>query len=263
MEEVLDDLTRAKQYYGNRVRKIFFADGDALVIENEYLLELFNFSKALFPQLESIGIYATAKNVLDRGEKALNEIKELKKAGLTIIYLGVETGDDVLLEERKKYITAEEQEKACKLILQAGIELSITIIIGLGGRERWRENAIETGKLISRIAKIMDETSVFYVGALTLMVPSKEEGFPVTVELAFKVRKGEFQPLNSIEILQEFHLLIENIVTEQKIIFRSNHASNYLPIKADLPRDKQKVLKLIDEGMRGEVRLRPEFTRGL
>ncbi|MHC1591557.1 MAG: radical SAM protein [Candidatus Helarchaeales archaeon] len=263
IEEVMDDLTQAKLIYGDGIRKIFFADGDALVIDNDYLMELFHFSKALFPRLESIGIYATAKNVLDREPNALEQLKELKKAGLKIIYLGVESGDDIILKERKKYITAEEQEKACKLILKAGIELSITIIIGLGGKERWKENAIETGRLISRIAEVMDEKSIFYVGALTLMIPRKEDGYPVTVELAHKVKKGDFHPLNSREILEEFELLIQNINTKHKIIFRSNHASNYIPIKADLPDDKEKVLKIIKAGLEGELRLRPEFMRGL
>ena len=157
----------------------------------------------------------------------------------------------------------QEQEDACKIILQAGIELSVTIIIGLGGVKRWKENAIETGKIISRISGAMDENSKFYVGALTLMVPSKETGFPVTVYLAKKVEKGEFKVLNSSEILKEMHLLIENINTKHEIIFRSNHASNYLPIKADLPQDKERVLKLIEDGLQGNIQLRPEFYRGL
>lgn len=262
LEEVLDDLSDAKNYYGDRVRKIFFADGDALVCDNKYLLELFNYSKALFPHLEQIGLYATAKNVLER-EKPLEELKELKKAGLKIIYLGIESGDDVVLKERNKHITAQEQEDACKIILKAGIELSVTIIIGLGGVKRWKENAIETGKIISRISEAMDKNSKFYVGALTLMVPSKEAGFPVTVYLAKKVEKGEFKVLNSSEILKEMHLMIENINTKYEIIFRSNHASNYLPIKADLPQDKERVLKLIEDGLQGNIKLRPEFYRGL
>ena len=107
-----------------------------------------------------------------------------------------------------KYITAEEQERACKIILKAGIELSVTIIIGLGGVKLWKENAIETGKIISRISEVMDENSKFYVGALTLMVPSKESGFPVTVYLAKKVEKGEFKVLNSHEILKEIEMEI-------------------------------------------------------
>ncbi|MHA1784754.1 MAG: radical SAM protein [Candidatus Helarchaeota archaeon] len=262
LQDVLDDILRAKSFYGDRVRKIFFADGDALACNNEYLLELFNFSKAMFPRLEHIGIYATAKNILERNNP-LDELKALKKAGLKIIYLGLESGDDVILKERNKHITAKEQEEASKIILKAGIELSITIIIGLGGVKRWKENAIETGKIISRIAEAMDENSKFYVGALTLMVPSKKAGFPVTVYLAKKVEKGEFKVLNSHEILQEMKLLIENINSKHEIIFRSNHASNYLPIKADLPRDKEKVLKLIDDGLKGNVSLRPEFIRGL
>ena len=262
IQEVLDDLTDAKKYYGDRVRKIFFADGDALACDNEYLLELLNFSKGLFPQLEHVGIYATAKNVLER-KNPLEELKALKKAGLQMIYLGIESGSDVILKERTKHITAEEQEKASKIILQAGIELSVTIIIGLGGVKLWKENATETGKIISRISEAMDENSKLYVGALTLMVPSKESGFPVTVYLAKKVERGLFEVLNSHEILKEMEVLIENINSDHEIIFRSNHASNYLPIKADLPHDKERVLKVIEEGLKGNIKLRPEFIRGL
>ncbi|NHI91561.1 MAG: radical SAM protein [Candidatus Lokiarchaeota archaeon] len=262
IQEVLDEISDAKGFFGNRVRKVFFADGDALACDNDYLLELFNFTKAMFPQLQSISLYATAKNVLER-KNPLEELIALKKAGLKMIYLGIESGDDVILKERNKHIIAQEQEDACKIILEAGIELSVTIIIGLGGVERWRENAIETGKIISRIAEAMDAKSKFYVGALTLMVPSKKTGFPVTVYLAKKVEKGEFKVLNSHEILKEMHLLIENINTKHEIIFRSNHASNYLPIKADLPQDKERVLRLIDDGLKGNISLRPEFIRGL
>ncbi|MHA1298063.1 MAG: radical SAM protein, partial [Candidatus Helarchaeota archaeon] len=262
LQDVLDDLLSAQQFYGNLVRKIFLADGDALVMKNEDLLEILNFSYSIFPRLERVGIYACAPNVLNRKDP-LKELIELRKAGLKIIYLGIESGSDEILKSVNKKMTSEDMYQACKYILEAGIELSVTIIIGLGGRAKWKENAIETGKLLSRIGEVTTPESIYYVGALSLIVPSIKRGYPVDTPLAKKVERGEFQVLNSKELLEEMRLLIENINVKNKIVFRSNHASNYLPIGGDLPEDKERLLKIIDSALKEEIQLRPEFLRGL
>ncbi|MFX0140318.1 MAG: radical SAM protein [Candidatus Hodarchaeota archaeon] len=262
LQDILDDLLSAKQNYGNLVRKLFLADGDALVMENKDLIEILNFSYSIFPNLRRVGIYACATNILKRKEP-LNDLKELNKAGLKIIYLGIETGSDEILKEVHKKMTAEDMYQASKLILKAGIELSITIIIGLGGKAKWKENAIETGKLLSRIGQVTTPENIYYVGALSLIVPSKSRGYPVDTPLARQVEQGKFQVLNSRELLEEMRLLIENINVRNKLIFRSNHASNYLPIGGDLPEDKERLLKIIDRALKDEIQLRPEFLRAL
>ncbi|MHA1377548.1 MAG: radical SAM protein [Candidatus Helarchaeota archaeon] len=262
LQDILDDLISAKQEYGNLIRKIFLADGDALVMNNKELLEILNFSYSIFPKLKRVGIYACAPNILQR-ENPLDELIELRKAGLKIIYLGIESGSDAILKATHKNMTSEDMFQACKYILQAKIELSVTIILGLGGIAKWRENAIETGKLLSRIGEVTTPENIFYVGALSLIVPSKKRGYPVDTPLAKQVEKGEFQVLNSSELLKEMKLLIENINVKNKIIFRSNHASNYLPIGGDLPKDKDHLLKIIDSALKKEINLRPEFLRAL
>lgn len=262
LQEILDDLVKAKQTYGNWVKKLFICDGDALVMKNEDLLEILNFAYGIFPNLERAGIYACAINILNRNEP-LEELKELNKAGLKIIYLGIESGSDEILNEMNKKMTAEDMYQACKYILEAGIELSVTIIIGLGGKAKWRENAIGTAKLLNRIGEIATPENIYYVGALSLIIPSKKQGYPVDTPLARQVEQGKFQVLNSIELLQEMRLLIENIDVPHKIIFRSNHASNYLPIGGDLPQDKERLLNIIDRGLKKEIQLRPEFLRAL
>lgn len=262
IKDILDDLLSAKQIYGNFVRKLFIADGDALVMENKDLLEVLNFAYSIFPNLKRAGIYACAPNILNR-ENPLEELKELRKAGLKIIYLGIESGSDEILKDVHKKMTAEDMFQASKFILEAGIELSVTIIIGLGGKAKWRENAIETGKLLSRIGQVATPESIYYVGALSLIVPSKKRGYPVDTPLAKQVEQGKFQVLNSKELLEEMRLLVENINVKNKIVFRSNHASNYLPIGGDLPQDKERLLKIIDSALKSEIQLRPEFLRAL
>ena len=215
LQDIMDDLISAKQMYGDLVRKIFLADGDALVMKNKDLIEILNFSYSIFPKLERVGIYACAPNILQR-EDPLGELKELRKAGLKIIYLGIESGSDEILKATHKKMTAEDMYQACKFIIQAGIELSVTIIIGVGGRAKWKENAIETGKLLSRIGEVTDPESIYYVGALTLIVPSKSRGYPVDTPLATQVERGEFQVLSSGELLAEMRLLIENINEARK-----------------------------------------------
>ena len=151
----------------------------------------------------------------------LNELIELRKAGLKIIYIGIESGSDEILKAVNKKMTPEDMFQACKYIIQAGIELSVTIILGLGGKSKWKENAIETGKLLSRIGEVTNPESIYYVGALSLIVPSKKRGYPVDTPLAKQVERGEFQVLNSKELLEEMKVLIENINVKNKIVFRT------------------------------------------
>ncbi|MHA1753493.1 MAG: radical SAM protein [Candidatus Helarchaeota archaeon] len=247
LEEIESDL-RETLPYAKRVRKVFLADGDALVIKTDKLLKILNLLYKYYPNLWRVGIYATALNVLHKTD---DELRKLKDAGLGIIYLGIESGDDVILRRVKKNMTSAQMVEACKRILKIGFELSITIILGLGGKNRWRENAIETARVINEI------NAPTYIGALTLMIP---RGTPLFEEYI----AGEFEPLTDLEILKEMRLLIDQIDITNKSIFRSNHASNYLPLGGTLPDDKEKLLEVIDNVIKNPIgKLRPEYYRRL
>lgn len=216
-------------------------------MKTEDLLEIINLLYAVFPYLERVGLYACAADAL---KKSQEDLRKLYKAGLKIAYLGVESGDDVILERSCKGVNADQTVEGCKKIMDAGITLSVTIILGLGGKERWRQNAIETAKVLNRIDPP-------YVGALTLMVVP---GTPLHKE----VQEGKFQVLNSQEILQEMRLLVENLELTN-CVFRSNHASNYLPLGGKLPQDKEDILRVIDQALKKSsiITLRPEEYRRL
>ncbi|MHA1229133.1 MAG: radical SAM protein [Candidatus Helarchaeota archaeon] len=247
IEEIEDDIIDTLPY-AKFVRKVFLADGDALVIKTDKLLKILELLRIYYPNLKRVGIYATALNVLRKTDE---ELKKLKDAGLGIIYLGIESGDDEILKRVKKNMTAAQMVEACKRVLNIGFELSVTIILGLGGKERWRENAIKTAEVLNKI------DAPTYIGALTLMIPM---GTPLYDEY----KRGEFEPLSDIEILKEMRLLIENINFTNKSIFRSNHASNYLPLGGTLPDDKEKLLKIIDDVIANPIgKLRPEYYRRL
>ena len=247
IEEIKIDIEDTKPY-ANRIRKVFLADGDALVIKTENLLKILELLYKSYPNLWRVGIYATALNVF---KKTDDELKKLKDAGLGIIYLGIESGDDIILKRVKKNINSEQMIEACKRVLKIGFELSVTIIIGLGGKDRTRENAIETARVLNKI------DAPTYIGALTLMIP---QGTPLFEEYLAE----EFEPLQNLEILKEMRLLIENINFTEKCIFRSNHASNYLPIGGTLPEDKDELLMIIDRTIENpEGKLRPESYRRL
>lgn len=228
-DEIRDDIETAKMMYGDDVRRVFLADGDALVIETDYLLRIIDNLNEAFPNLERVSTYATPHNLLKKG---IDELKKLKDRGLDLVYLGVETGDDNLLRSIGKGVRRDEMLEAGLNAKRAGIKLSVTIILGLGGKEGSKTHAEETARLLSD----MDPD---YVGALTLMV------IPST-PLYKMVKSGRLTLLSPIESILECRRIIEDIdVTD--CIFRSNHASNYLPLGGRLPQDKDKIIKTIDD----------------
>lgn len=247
LEDILSDIRMAKQYFGD-LDKVFLADGDALAMNKQDLLTILKSLYQNFPSLKHVGIYASPDSIL---KKELSELRELKAAGLTIAYLGVETGDPQLLKDIRKGVTREEMLAAGKKIKAAGIILSVTVILGLAGRTpQAADHARHTGELLSAM-------NPDYVGALTLMLE------PGTV-LYRKHEKGEFALPGPFEILDELRIIIENMEVEGTE-FRSNHASNYLPIKGRLPEDKTKMLELINSIIKSNDKnyLRPEYLRAL
>lgn len=225
LEEVFEDLEMARRYY-KRVEKIFLADGDALVCKNSYLLEILMKIEDLFPECERVGIYGRAKDILRKTDE---ELLELKAHGMGILYMGVESGNPEILKRINKGETREEMIAAVRKSENLGIPTSLTFLSGIGGREMWRENAIDTGTIISE----MEPT---YASFLTLMVVP---GTPLHDQMT----RGEFELLTPEEVLKEAELMLENINVKKKCVFRSNHASNYVSLKGDLPDDRERMIE--------------------
>lgn len=247
LEEIKTDIRMAKQYYGD-LEKVFLADGDAIAMETNDLLEILEMLYQSFPSLKHVGVYASPDIVLN---KDISELTALKAAGMTIAYLGVETGDEELLKDIRKGVTFYEMVEAGRRLRRAGIQLSVTVLLGLAGRT---PKAVEHAK---NTAKILNEMNPEYIGALTLMVVPRTELFR-------RMERGEFELPGPFEILDEMRIMIENLEVEGSE-FRSNHASNYLPIKGRLPDDKQKILDIINDIIAKNDRsyLRPDYLRAL
>jgi radical SAM superfamily enzyme YgiQ (UPF0313 family) len=244
-EEIKEDIDEAAQS-GWSFDRVFLADGDALIVPQRRLLEVMAYLREKLPRLRRVGAYANAKGVL---KKTAEELRELKESGLGIIYLGVESGDQVVLDRVCKGTTYEKLVQAGKMVKEAGMKLSVTVLLGIGGRERSREHAIATGRILT-------EMDPDYVGALSLIIVP---GTPLHEEMT----KGDFALPTPFELIEELRIMIEH--TDMHGLFFSNHASNYLPIKARMPKDKEATLRLIDEVLakRDPALLRPEYFRAL
>ncbi|MGJ0847602.1 radical SAM protein [Tissierella praeacuta] len=230
-DEIIEDFKIAREKY-KYVKRIFIADGDALAIKTKELVKIFSFVKEFFPECERVGIYGSPRAILSKTNEELDKLKSL---GLGIIYLGVESGSDKILKDIKKGVTREEMVRAGKMVVKSGMELSITLISGIGGQKDSYEHAVES-------AKIINEINPNYVGLLTLLV---EENTPLYED----VKNGQFTLLTSKEVLLETKKMVENINVEN-CIFRSNHASNYVALKGTLPKDKDIILSQIEEGLK-------------
>jgi radical SAM superfamily enzyme YgiQ (UPF0313 family) len=244
-QEVKEDIDEAAQC-GWAIERVFLTDGDALIVPQLRLMAIISYLNERLPRLRRVGIYANAKGVLKKTEDAL---RELKQAGLGIIYLGVESGDQVILDRVKKGTTYEKLLQAGRMVKEAGIKLSVTVVLGIGGRECSREHAVATGHLLTE----MDPN---YVGALSVMIVP---GTPLYEEQA----QGQFVLPTPFELIEELRTMIEH--TDMHGLFFSNHASNYLPIKARMPKDKEGTLRLLDAVLakRDPALLRPEYVRAL
>jgi radical SAM superfamily enzyme YgiQ (UPF0313 family) len=241
---ILSDILFASRHMG-RQDKLFLMDGDALIIPQKRLLCILEQIRTHLPWVRRVGAYANTKGIR---MKSLDELVRLREAGLGILYLGVETGDDALREKIRKGSTADEAARQGRKVKEAGIKLSVTVLLGIGGVAGSLAHARATGELLSA----MDPD---YVGALTVMLIP---GTPLYEEY----RRGMFDLPDQRGILLELREMIAHTDLTGGLFF-SNHASNYLPIKARLPRGKQDALGLIDRALRGEVGLRPEWMRAL
>lgn len=228
-------------------RKVFLADGDALIIPQPKILGILHYLSQKITGLRRVGIYGNAKSIL---RKSVEELQALRKQKLGIIYLGVETGDEELLRKVHKGASYEQMVEAGRRVKEAGISLSVTVLLGLGGIERSHQHALAT-------AKILSEIDPDFASALTLMVVP---GTPLYEEM----QAGHFKLPSPFQLIEELGIIIAN-ANFSNCYFTSNHASNYLPIKARLPRDKEIIVNLIHKVITAKdpLLLRPEYLRGL
>lgn len=244
---IKSDLDMLPSDYKRRIDRVFLADGNALAMSTNDLIRTLDVLKAELPYLERVGIYGYAKDVR---EKTVDDLKRINDAGLGIVYLGLETGDDSLLRWCQKGVNSEENIAACKKIRAAGIPLSITIILGLGGLENSKRHA---GATVAALNKIDPE----YIGALTLMTPSG-------TRISEMIQNGEFEPMDPWDVLKELKMMVEGF-NLTNCVFRTNHASNYLPIKGTLNEDREVILRLLTDIIDSDDSdsLRPAYLRGL
>ena len=243
-KEVFEDLDHDSKRYGKYPIRVFLADGDALVLPTEDLLEIIAYIYKRFPYTERITSYATAKDILRKSDE---ELKALRKAGLEMVYVGAESGDEEILRRIGKAVTCDELIAASGKLKKSGIDMSLTLISGLGGKERKKEHALASAKLVSAMKPE-------YLGFLTLML---EEGAPILGE----IRSGKMQLLGPDEVLEEMRLFLQNVDSEGTV-FRANHASNYITLKGNLNRDIPNMLAYLDSVEKNQ-RYRKEKYRAL
>lgn len=228
-----------------RQERLFLCDGDALIIPQKRLVTILKEIQLKLPWVTRIGTYANVKSVKMKSEEQLRELHDL---GLKIAYLGLETGDDITRENIKKGSDSAQVIEMGKKIRAAGIKLSITVLLGIAGTERSHIHAKETGRVLSAI-------DPEYVGALSLMLTPN-------TPLYHDDKKGSFSLPRSQGMLEELAIMFEATELSDGY-FHANHASNYLPIRAKLPKDKAATLELIRKALDGKVNLKPEYMRGL
>ncbi|MBF0228720.1 MAG: radical SAM protein [Desulfamplus sp.] len=241
---IFEDIEFAAKYCKHQTR-LFICDGDALIIPQKRLVPILERINQRLPWIERIGLYANTKSIK---MKTLEELKELNKLGVKIAYMGLESGDDVTLKKINKGSDSNKMVEMGKKIRGAGIKLSITVLLGLAGRDRSNIHAAETGRVLSAI-------DPEYVGALSLMLIP---GTPMHTDY----QNGNFDLITPDEMLTELGTMIATTHLTDGL-FHANHASNYLPIRANLPKDREKTLSLIAQALKGRVKLRPEYMRAL
>jgi coproporphyrinogen III oxidase-like Fe-S oxidoreductase len=229
------------------VRRVVIADGDALALDTTLLLKIFAKLKETFPNLRRISLYGNTGNIL---KKTDSELKQLSEEGLSIIYLGFESGSDFILGKINKDVSKKDQAQAVNKAQSCGIDISATIITGLGGEGYWKEH-------IEQSADLVNISSPKYLSTLSLML---QPDCHVRFTAPFK---SLFTPQDDMGILKEEKLLINLIKSPDRIIFRSNHASNVLPLSGILPRDKEKLINQIELAMENGTGIRPLGIRGL
>lgn len=243
-EIIMADLDLAAEHCRHQNR-LFICDGDALIIPQQRMVKILSAIREKLPWVTRVGVYANTRSLHMKSAADLSRLAEL---GLGIAYMGLETGDDVTLRAICKGADAEKMIRMGTKARQAGIQLSLTVLLGIAGRERSLVHARKTGEVLSAI-------DPEYVGALSLMLIP---GTPLFADY----EAGKFTLIAPDEMLRELGTMIAHTCLTDGL-FHANHASNYLPVRARLPEDKEATLKLIDAALAGKVKLRSEWMRGL
>ena len=243
-EIIMADIEYAAKHF-THIRRLFICDGDALIIPHKRLLAILTRIKKRLPQVTRVGVYANSKAIKMKTEE---QLLELKQHGIGIMYMGLESGDEVTLQNIKKGATSEKMILMGKKARESGVKLSVTVLLGIAGKDRSVIHAEETGRVLSAI-------DPEYVGALSLMLVP---GTPMHNDY----ETGKFEMIKPDDMLRELRTMIANTDLTRGLFF-ANHASNYLPIKARLPKDKQSAIKSIDDALSGKIGLKPEYMRAL
>lgn len=243
-EEILNNIAFAVRYC-NRQKRIFLADGDALILSQKRLVHIFSLIKEHLPQVRRIALYGNAKAIRS---KTVEQLQELKNLGLHRIYMGLESGDDEVLQRVQKGETGKTMVEAARRVREADIFLSVTVLLGLGGVSGSMQHARESARVLSRMQPRQ-------IAALCLMPLAN-------TPLGSSFETGEFELPDAKGMLYELKELIQNI-TCRRVMFMANHASNYLPLQGVLLRDRNMFLEKIDLALQGKETLVPEYFRGL
>jgi len=244
LEAIMMEIDLASKYYPN-TKRIFLADGDALNLNTKILIKILEYIYKKFPLTERVSSYAMPKNLLQKTDE---DLKVLKEAGLKMFYVGIESGNDIILRKVTKGATYKTIVEACTKAKKHDFILSSMIILGLGGEKYTLQHIDDT-------AKIINEISPDYVGALNLHL---DDGLYNEFMTKFQ---EPFVFLNDIQILDELERLVTNINSPRPIIFRANHASNVYAVKGTLPGEKGKILELITELKNHPEMLKPKILR--
>jgi len=236
------ELARRKQF---AIDKLFVADGDALVLDMDHWRSILQCARAELPHLTRVSCYATAENIL---EKTPEQLAELRALGLQLLYIGPESGDDKTLKRIAKGSTFDQHVEAARKAHAAGMRISVISMLGIGGVERSQEHAEATARLVTEM------NPEFYSALTTSVVPKT----PLV-----KLRDKGFWQLPSVTRMLEELRTIVDLARPTDAVFRTNHASNYLPLAGRLPRDREHIVAAIDAALSGKIQLRPEWRRGL
>jgi radical SAM superfamily enzyme YgiQ (UPF0313 family) len=245
LDETLADIRSAAKSFGESVTKVFVADGDALVLDLRHWEGILPACRDAFPRVKRISAYATAMNI---NAKSDDELKRLRKLGLSLLYLGPETGDDVTFKRIAKGSSFDEHVEASRRAHDAGMKVSAIFLLGAGGVERSTEHAEGSAKLIT-------EMDPEFVSALTLTIVP---GTPI----AKMQSQNKFTLPSVSRMLEELRTIVAEAAPSNSV-FRTNHASNYLPLAGRLPQDRERIVEALDKALSGEIALRPEWSRGL
>lgn len=227
IEEIIEHINMGQKYDSN-ARRIFLADGNALGMDTHKLLYILKTLYDKFPYLERVSSYASPRDLI---KKSSEELKQIRDAGVSLLYIGVESGSAAILKKVKKGVNPEKLIEGCKKAKDSGFQLSCTLILGLGGKEHSEEHALGSAKVINAIGP-------HYLGVLTLMEDR-------LVEMKEEITNGTMQLLNTMEIFEELKLMISSFELTN-CIFRSNHVSNYLALQGTLNKDKDKLTKHLE-----------------